>query len=540
MSTGPKVQLTLDSRVRIENINELARSEELLADLKDAFTHANPVHAKSLNMGFKPTEPPVIDTYRLELPRWQSGEHFDTSMSVPRGGLQRVRGVLQKHGLRWRVDDRRSSGLPDLMHGQLKSCLVMREHQEAMIAAAKRTQNCLLRSPGASGKTTAVLEFIAREHLPAIIVLWNSQLLKQWATRIQHELGFDPGLVQGQRWHLKQITLAMQQTLWRLGDAEWEALTRSFGIFVMDEVQRASARTFVDVVDRFPAKYRIGMSGDERRRDGKHFLTHDLFGEVAQTIDRDLMTKSGITMDVSVYVIPTEFEAPWYVRAAQRVQKYPRPDFNKLLNQMTLDERRNATLHHVIEHAQREGPTIVFSHRVEHCRRISKVLYACNWQNGLMLGGPENSDESAHTARRLAAGTARIGVGTYQAVGTGIDIPAVSRLVFSTPVHTNQQQWDQYKWRAARTAPGKEDARVYVLWDRKVFGRKPLVNILRWSKDVKVRLSNGRWADGKEYLKKSKTRKDDNEKESGSIDLEQIDQVTRDLEGIFKRFEGSS
>lgn len=527
----PKIQITVSNRIVVHR-DAAGRLDRAIGDLKDAFTHANPVHARMTNMGYRATEaePPVIETWREER----------GLISFPRGGMPRVRDVLAKHGLSWVIDDQRVEGQPCVMP---KSRLTMRDHQEAIIDALLRKQNCLVISPGASGKTSAVLKFISHVCRPALVVLWSTELLKQWEARVKDELGFEPGIVQGsKRFDLRVITLAMQQTLWQLPENRWDELVRAFGVVVLDEVQRAGARTFMQVIDRFPAKYRVGISGSEKRKDGKQFLTYDLFGSVAETISRDAMTAQGITVDVEVYVVPTEFEAPWYVRAAQSGRKWPKPDYAKLLTQMAGCAARNALLHRLVERARAEGPTLVMSHRVQHCHAIASWLKKVGYYAGLMLGGVQASEEFKATVVTLNVPSSvqalayPVGVGTYQAAGTGIDIPPVSRLVFATPVHMNQQQFDQFRWRAGRTSPGKQDARCYVLWDRKVFGRKPLTNFLRWAKVVKVLGSGGSWIDGKRYLESSKKQRGDDEEERGStIDTEQLDAAARGLDDVLER-----
>ncbi len=77
---------------------------------------------------------------------------------------------------------------------------------------------------------------------------------------------------------VQPITIAIQKTLAAHGvDDE---LRSFFGAVICDEVQLFGAKTFYEVIDPWPAKYRIGVSADERRKDRKEFLIHHQFGEV--------------------------------------------------------------------------------------------------------------------------------------------------------------------------------------------------------------------------------------------------------------------
>jgi hypothetical protein len=125
-------------------------------------------------------------------------------------------------------------------------------------------------------------------------------------------------------------------------------------------------------------------------------------------------------------------------------------------------------------------------------------------RSGLLLGGKDAKVEFERTRVGILAGEVRVAVGTYQAVGTGTDLPSLARGVASTPIHNNKPFLEQVKGRICRvsTATAKSDARLYVLWDRAIFGLAPLRNLCRWSNVVKLKDAfTGEWVDGHERLK---------------------------------------
>ena len=95
--------------------------------------------------------------------------------------------------------------------------------------------------------------------------------------------------------------------------------------------------------------------------------------------------------------------------------------------------------------------------------------------------------------------TNRVGVGTYQAVGTALDLPLVSRGVAASPIHNNKQFTRQVRGRLCRSAAGKTTASLYVLWDRYLFGNAPLKNWVKWSRTSRV-LIDGKWVDARTHL----------------------------------------
>lgn len=469
-----------------------------LLKLRKAFTHDNPAYAKQRARGYrKISEPATYQTwYRVP------GDPENT-WTLPRGGMSRVRAILREECLPFLVTDDREKGggfpwcnayeIPD-------SKLKFRGYQLRSIDALIAKENALLRAPTGSGKTSTLIGVIARLKVPTLVTVWSGNLMEQWVNRVQSELGLDAsqvGIIREGKAKLLPITIGMQQTIANVLEKDGpiaEEILSGFSCFAMDEVQRAAAATYFACVDPFPSKYRFGVSADETRRDAKEFLTRDLFGNVAYQIERDELIESGDILDVEVRVIPTEFRAPWYARD---------PDFDKILRHMMSDEARNALAIQWSMFEVNAGEQVLLtSHRVEHCRLFDQELARSGAKSGLFLGGKDNSSQFEETRQKLLSGDYRAAVGTIQAVGQGLDIPRLSRLVVSTPVASNRQAENQLKGRICRTSDvtGKTNARYYYLWDIHVYGMKPLQNLVRWNRDVKVLQCDGGWLDGKKAL----------------------------------------
>lgn len=349
-----------------------------------------------------------------------------------------------------------------------------------------------------SGKTSVAFAAIARVKVPALVSVWSSNLLDQWMARLESEMGLRPrdvGLVQGSTCVLRPVTMAMQQSLHaRFQRGEGEEIARGFGMFIADEVQRAPAMTSFDVTDRFHARYRIGVSASERRKDRKEFLTYDLYGGVANEVSRERLIEEGHVHDVEIRVIPTRFSAPWYRSS---------PDFNRLLEAMRFDDERNELVLTLAEVCVKAGEQVLLmSHRVEHCRELDQALSGKGIRCGVLLGGKENEEVFRESKAELLSGRYRAAVGTVQAVGQGLDIPRLSRAVACTPLAQNEPQWNQVRGRICRMdeKSGKKDAALYYLWDRAVYGLRALENLIKWNAAVKV-FDRGAWVEGRSFVR---------------------------------------
>lgn len=494
------VTIRIDNRLRLDTRDV---PPDMVEALKRAFTFANPALAK-LQAQARRAKGPA--RYALEarlrgmavnVALWEQDSEW--GLSLPRGCLASVRDMLRLEGLSWAYQDVRCTGHPagpwrHQPDPKAPDGGELRWYQQEAIEVAIARQNCLLRAPTGSGKTSTAIGLIAWLQRTALVVVDSGELLRQWVTRLCAELGLaeaDVGVLGAGRWDVRPVTVAMRQTLAkRLPNA---TLEEAFGVVVVDEVHRAAATTFRGVVDMLPARWRVGVSADETRPDKMEPLVYATFGPVAYEVTRSVLIEEGSVLDVECLLVMTPFEAPWYVEQRAVMQ----PDHNRLLDEMTAHEPRNQLIAGIVaEENARGSQVLVLTHRVEHAHQVRGMVDAC----GLALGGRENAEQSAAALDAMRARALRSVCGTVQSLGTGIDLPSVEVGVLATPIGNNRQLYGQIRGRLSRPGEGKRPG-LYVLWDHKVTGAAVLRRMLEWNTSVQVRDLSGAWRDGRAVLK---------------------------------------
>lgn len=508
------IQIVIDSRLRFALADA---PEDFVASLHESFTYNNPKAQQMTAMGRYHSEPDTISTFTED----------DDELTLPRGGLSRLRDACDEFDVDFEIVDNRSMGAPGVTGSFIDPWQIGLDlfpeykripwdHQKGLIEAALAKQQLLARSPTGSGKTDAVLNLISQTQVPSIVIMWDTGLLKQWQERIEEVFGVPPkeqGLIRGSTFRLRALTLAMQQTLTRWSDEKWARLQHDggsvFGGVYCDEVQRYAASTFTNILDRFDCHFRVGVSADERRKDRKTFLIYDQFGRVGYEVKKKELVAKRIIHDVECYIMPTSFEAQWYVDALEAAKDKDNPAtydpraFGQLLSEMEADDDRNALAVHLITEAVRAGlPSLSFTHYVDHARKIDAAVTAAGMRSGLALGGADWASTFDATVEGLREGTLDVGCGTFGKLGVGHDIPTVAAGVAVTPVHNNRPFADQVKGRICRTSEGKQNARIIVMWDRRVFGLNPLYNLKRWNEVCRVWNEwTERWQDVGDYIR---------------------------------------
>jgi len=490
--------IIVDNRVRVCGVIPAAADKRL----RQMTTYANPKRAALESMGFPVWgEPRTIETFRQE----------QTHLSFARGTYRRVVLALRAENVPFVTRDQRCSGtIIPWEDGLPPYGRTLWPHQEAVVEAMIARQNCIVRAPTGSGKTSCGLAFASRVGVPTLVVVPTGTLFDQWIERCRdpRELNLrmcDVGMIRGKKKVIKPITIAMQQTLARHGIGEREK--QIFGAVIEDEVQFAPAKTFFDAIDPWPAKFRIGISADERRKDRMDFMTRDLFGEIGHEVSRQEVEAAGHIMEVELRCVPSRFDASWYHGDAimpsfdELVAEDGGPSakhefgddgdrFGRLLREMASDSEREALIDRWIMYEVEAGrQVLVFCRRREHVLQIDQRISGKGVRTGIILGGSgEDERVRRKTIAEIKSGVVRVAIGTVEACGTGTDLPSVEAGVVTFPLHTNRQLIGQVRGRICRVSGGKEVARLYMVTDERVFpgqvralARAHGGLVLRWS-----------------------------------------------------------
>ncbi len=431
-------------------------------------------------------------------------DNLGERLTIPRSGSSRLKEVCESWGTTLKWLDRRTVApcefpffTVDPNHPEYE----LRYYQQAGVEAALKNEQGIIKAPTGSGKTIAALNLIYRAQQRALVVMRDRNLLNQWLVDVKGCLGLSKkeiGFILGGRKYFpgRKVVLALQQTLYsRMEQLEPLFMEEDpFGIVVIDEAQTMAGRTYLEVIDRLPAKMRVGFSADETRRDGKVFLIHDVIGKPIHSTTEEELEAQKIIHPVTVRVVETNFRADWY-RGADPADR----DFKALHDEMIVDSDRNALIVSVIKRLfmQGEVPALVFTRRREHAHHLAiDWLIPDGIRTGLLLGGG-GSDAQRFQVDRAALLSEKldVGVGTFTSLGVGHNIPVVRAGICATPISgKNHQFFRQVKGRFCRSSKdtGKTEALLYYILDSEVFPNQ--MKLLEKINKGRVQvLRNGQW-----------------------------------------------
>ena len=500
--------LVIDNRIRIGKVD---LSPSLIVELKKIHEHENPHRYVMQKMGIPVWKEPH------KLRTWTETK---SELSLPRGTLSKILPLLTDAGHDVEIVDRREEGVPIKLPPTRR---VLYPYQLRIVAAAIKEEQCLIQATQGAGKTTAFVALASEIGLPVIVVVPNKTLLDQWKKRVVEELGLTDkqiGIVKGGKTKLRPVTIGIQGTVARLANTSKE-FREYFGCLVFDEVHGAAAKSAYEAVDAMPARFRIGCSADLKRKDKKHPLINDLFGDAAIEVTREELISSGHVLDVEVRAVPTDFGADWYGMPEEEsdetifdlpsdshmtteIVEEKKIDFVRLVREMSECPNRNAQIVRLVrEEANAGAQVLVLTHLVEHVMRLGQTLSGMGVKTGYLLGGADGATEFKRTADGLRKGEVQVGVGTYKACGVGLDLPRVDVGIAATPIASNKQFFGQVRGRLCRTSEGKTGARLYVILDHQVFPSHAN-NLCAWNAKVIVKTDSG-WKPARQWIREQRS-----------------------------------
>jgi superfamily II DNA or RNA helicase len=341
---------------------------------------------------------------------------------------------------------------------------ILRTAQAESVAAIRACAQGVLQAPPGFGKTVTMLEAIRQIGQRALIIVDKTNIAEQWRQRAAEHLGLtDVGLVGDGEWTEHDLTIALQPTLWtrRNSLAGW---WETWGLVCLDECHHVSAETFYDIIQRFPAMHRIGLSATPKKQKGREELVRCAIGPIVNKVEE--------SMTGEVYIRETEFTHSFWPthrgkkdketkvmtceyrdRGCELTGLTHRNNYSALIASLIEDDARNDLIANDIVSDYTAGRTIlVLSRRLKHLENIARrVVAMIGPENVYRLSGKEKTEERMATQERAGEGHIVI----FSTIGDeAMDIPRLDTLVLPFPTK-NEGLLEQQVGRIARDHPEK-------------------------------------------------------------------------------------
>lgn len=312
----------------------------------------------------------------------------------------------------------------------------------------------VLQAPCGAGKTVCLLHIGSKLGVSALIVVHTEELLKQWRDEIAVKTSVhrdDIGVIQGDRCEIKDITVAMVQTL---SAREFPPeVYQAFGLLVSEEVHRAPAPEWGKILSQFPARYRVGLTATPVRSDKAEniFLWH--IGPILYEVPEQDFRADPVVCFVPVsYFYDRLRYCQWYKDEYDNWQNdQDKPVLTKLEKLMANNPDRNEMIASEILAAAKAGRRIL---------AVSKRTDQLEWLHKRLIGLGQDAvlytrKHSGSAEKRKMLQDHQILLATSKIATEGLNIPELDTLVFCLPVG-GKLVTEQMTGRILRALPDKK------------------------------------------------------------------------------------
>ena len=282
------------------------------------------------------------------------------------------------------------------------------------------------------GKTFTGLAIAGKLGQKTLVVTHTVPLRNQWAKEVEKVYGFKPGIIGSGQFDLNSpIVIGNTQTLYR----NIEKIRKEFGTIILDEMHHVSSPTFSKILDTNYCRYKIGLSGTIERKDGKHVVFRDYFGNTLFKPPKENYMTPTIHLVASEIRFMDGAKIPW----ANRV--------TKLSND---EEYRHTISMLAAAYAARGHKVLVVSDRVAFLKACAEL----SGDKAICVTGEVAHEDRETLIDEILYGDANILYGTQAIFSEGISVDTLSCLILATPVN-NEPLLTQLVGRVIRKKEGK-------------------------------------------------------------------------------------
>ena len=308
----------------------------------------------------------------------------------------------------------------------------LRESQQAVFDELE--DNAIINAWVSWGKTFTGLAIAGKLGQKTLIVTHTVPLRNQWAKEVEKVYGFKPSIIGSGSMDLSGLVVVVNtQTLYR----NIPAVQKEFGTIILDEMHHVSSPTFSKIIDSNYARYKIGLSGTIERKDGKHVVFRDYFGNKVFKPPKENFTPP------TVHVLNSEVRFMYGASI---------PWANRVTNLTNNDEYRHTVSMLAAAYAARGHKVLVVSDRVHFMKACAELA----GENATCITGELSHEEREERMSLVKQGKKNILFGTQAIFSEGISLNSLSCLILGTPIN-NEPLLTQLIGRVIRKEENKKD-----------------------------------------------------------------------------------
>ena len=328
-------------------------------------------------------------------------------------------------------------GYYDIIDKRIRNVVKFPEFKHELRASQKKVydeldDSCIINAWVSWGKTFTALAIAAKLGQKTLVITHTVPLRNQWAKEVEKVFGISASIIGSGNWDVSgPIVIGNTQTLYR----NLDKIHKTFGTIILDEMHHVSSPTFNRIIDSNYCRYKIGLSGTIERKDGKHVVFRDYFGnKLFQPPKENYMTPT-------IHIVPSEI----------RFQDGSRTPWANRVTALTMQDEYKHTVSMLAAYYATIGhKVLVVSDRVA----FLKACAILTGSKAICVTGDVPHEDREALIDQILYGDKNVLYGTQSIFSEGISVDTLSCLILGTPVN-NEPLLTQLVGRVIRKKEGK-------------------------------------------------------------------------------------
>uniref|UniRef100_A0A6M3KAQ6 Putative type III restriction enzyme n=1 Tax=viral metagenome TaxID=1070528 RepID=A0A6M3KAQ6_9ZZZZ len=360
-------------------------------------------------------------------------------MSIGRGCFDAVVKLCRKNYLPFDIEERLCS--KNILTDFKSNGLILRDYQEGVAEEILKKKNGIIKLSVGFGKTLLALRLAEIARKRTLIVVPRKLILDQFKEELKKYYNYEPGIIQGNKFEVKDITLASISTL---SKRNLDKIKNKFGMIIADECHQFITEARMRTIQSFNPSRLYGMSGTPLRDDGQSEAIKFLFGDIL--IDRELpqavptvhRIKTNISIEVSY-------------------------DYHEMIDEMVNNEKRNIIIKEIAQQEVKEKrKVLILCKRIAHGKTIKDLID--KKIKVFQLDSTIKDKEELFRKFRKDNNKFDILIGTFSLLSTGINLEILSSLIIAGDLKSKLLS-TQSAGRCLRTMLNKPNVNIWDLVD---------------------------------------------------------------------------